>query len=356
MEFTLFHHSFEVLGGSERVAVAVLNVLKSLGYSVTLVTLSKINKEKIKKWDPRFIDPDRIIIKKFPLKFGIYKALYLSLMTKKERSFSTIGDITWSDYSYIHFPWSLTDNLRLIDNYYKYESYIGNRKLRMYFLPYKYVHKIFFGKSKSRLLANSNWTRKILEISGYKAETLYPPVDISRIKIRSVNRDPKLVIYVGRISPEKNIENIIEVAKRLKDYKFIILGSEGRNKKYINYINDDIKNLNNVFLRKNPDDTEIMDYFSKAKIYFHPKINEHFGISIVEAMAAGLTPVVHKSGGAWYDIVEEGKYGLGYCNIDSAIESIRNASKVEFDYSKKIYQFSFENFKKNLSAILEKTS
>jgi len=356
VEFTLFHHSFEVLGGSERVAVAVLNVMKDLGYQVTLVTLSEINKEKIKKWDPNFIDPDKIIIKKFPLKFGNYKALYLSLMTKKERSFSTIGDITWSDYSYIHFPWSLTDNLKYIDNYYKYESYIGNRKLRMYYLPYKYIHRFLFRKSKTKLLANSNWTRKILEISGYRAETLYPPVDISRIKIKSANRDPKLVVYVGRISPEKNIENIIEVAKRMKDYKFIILGSEGRNKKYVNYILNNAKSLNNLFIKKNPSDKEIMDYFSKSKIYFHPKINEHFGISIVEAMAAGLTPVVHKSGGAWHDIVEEGKYGIGYCNINNAVDSIKKASNVEFDYSRKIYQFSFENFKKNLSAILEKIS
>ena len=34
-----------------------------------------------------------------------------------------------------------------------------------------------------------------------------------------------------------------------------------------------------------------------AKVYFHPRIKEHFGISIVEAMASGLVPVVSDVGG-----------------------------------------------------------
>ncbi len=35
----------------------------------------------------------------------------------------------------------------------------------------------------------------------------------------------------------------------------------------------------------------------KSKVYFHPMVGEHFGISIVEAMAAGLVPVVSDVGG-----------------------------------------------------------
>jgi alpha-1,2-mannosyltransferase len=34
-----------------------------------------------------------------------------------------------------------------------------------------------------------------------------------------------------------------------------------------------------------------------AKVYFHPRIDEHFGISIVEAMASGLVPIVSDVGG-----------------------------------------------------------
>lgn len=30
----------------------------------------------------------------------------------------------------------------------------------------------------------------------------------------------------------------------------------------------------------------------EAKIYFHPMVGEHFGMSVVESMTAGLVPVV----------------------------------------------------------------
>ncbi|ARM76597.1 glycosyltransferase [Acidianus manzaensis] len=349
MEFTVYHNSFEVLGGSERVAVSVINVLKYLGYKVKLVTLY-IDKEKVRKWDEHFVDPDEIVVKSFPVKFGLYKALYLSLNSKPGNSISTIGDITFCDYSYIHFPWSLTDNLRRM-GFSEYDYSRG--KMRIYYLPYKYTYKLFFRKSKSRLLANSSWTGKILELSGYSYTVLYPPVNVEKfINIKSKERNPKLVVSVSRISPEKNLENLFYVAKKLKDYEFILLGSSGRSKKYYEYVIKEAENLGNVRVISDFSDDILLKYFSEAKVYFHPKVNEHFGISVVEAIASGLVPVVHKSGGAWFDIVKEGKYGLGYSSGDEAVNAILEGSKYENDFRDVSNDFSFERFRDRFSSIL----
>lgn len=124
----------------------------------------------------------------------------------------------------------------------------------------------------------------------------------------------------------------MDVAKRLNEFKFVIIGASGRDKEYINSIKRASESLDNLTLKLDATKDEIDKYLSVAKIYFHPKINEHFGISIVEAMASQLIPVIHKSGGAWYDIVEEGKYGIGYDSLETAIDAIKEASKMEIDF------------------------
>ena len=41
----------------------------------------------------------------------------------------------------------------------------------------------------------------------------------------------------------------------------------------------------------------LFSIMKSAKVYFHPMVGEHFGMSVVEAMAAGLIPVVPNIGG-----------------------------------------------------------
>lgn len=52
-----------------------------------------------------------------------------------------------------------------------------------------------------------------------------------------------------------------------------------------------------VTLKTNTTLKELFKIVRKAKIYFHPKFGEHFGISIAESMAAGLAPIVPNVGG-----------------------------------------------------------
>ena len=46
----------------------------------------------------------------------------------------------------------------------------------------------------------------------------------------------------------------------------------------------------------------------RAKVYLHTTLNEHFGISIAEAMAMGCIPIVHNSGGVTEYIPESYRY------------------------------------------------
>lgn len=47
----------------------------------------------------------------------------------------------------------------------------------------------------------------------------------------------------------------------------------------------------------------MLQWLSRASIGLSTMIDEHFGINIVEYMAAGVVPVTHASGGPLNDIV-----------------------------------------------------
>ena len=52
-----------------------------------------------------------------------------------------------------------------------------------------------------------------------------------------------------------------------------------------------------------PCSCRLESYLRKASVGIHTMWNEHFGISVVEMMAAGLVVVAHNSGGPSMDIV-----------------------------------------------------
>ncbi|XP_017886989.1 GDP-Man:Man(3)GlcNAc(2)-PP-Dol alpha-1,2-mannosyltransferase-like [Ceratina calcarata] len=60
----------------------------------------------------------------------------------------------------------------------------------------------------------------------------------------------------------------------------------------------------NVEFKLNVPYSELLLELQRATIGLHTMWNEHFGISIVECMAAGLIVVAHDSGGPKADIIE----------------------------------------------------
>lgn len=54
----------------------------------------------------------------------------------------------------------------------------------------------------------------------------------------------------------------------------------------------------------------LLQAMKSSNIGLHTMYNEHFGISIVESMAAGLIMVAHNSGGPKMDIIKPGESGF----------------------------------------------
>lgn len=62
----------------------------------------------------------------------------------------------------------------------------------------------------------------------------------------------------------------------------------------------------------------MLAHLSKASIGLNTMVDEHFGINVVEYMAAGVIPVAHRSGGPLKDIiVPVGGLKTGYHAVDT---------------------------------------
>ena len=77
-------------------------------------------------------------------------------------------------------------------------------------------------------------------------------------------------------------------------------------------------------------DAELVKYAQSAKAFLFPN-EEDFGISAVEAMAAGTPVIAYAKGGA-LDIVQDGETGVLFKNqsVEGLMAAIRKADKISF--------------------------
>ena len=231
----------------------------------------------------------------------------------------------------------------------------GNIKNTMAFKLIKYskIYKIY---NNSIFYVNSRYTLDIanklfpeLNIKPALMKVIYIPV---KINLNSNNLKNKNIVSIGRINKEKNYDLIIEIAKSLMDYKFYIIGAVNKgDEQYYNYLmNKKPRNLE-IIPNAKEDLKDIV--LKKCSIYLHANRKEHYGISLIEAMSYGLIPVVPKSGGPWIDIIDKGRYGYGYDNIDEAIETIRSIDFSRRDEIKdSLNRFSYKKFSEDLDDLI----
>lgn len=158
-----------------------------------------------------------------------------------------------------------------------------------------------------------------------------PPVSVEefrRTALHSCEREDFIVV-ISRFNPRKKLENAVALAHLLKKQnigKGMIMagGLMPQDRNYYDQIVNMIKTSgvsDYVRLEVNATSEMLKSILRKGKVYFHPMQGEPFGISIAEAMSAGLIPVVPSIGGHT-DFVPE-KYR--FSSLEDAAAKIRIA-------------------------------
>jgi glycosyltransferase involved in cell wall biosynthesis len=221
----------------------------------------------------------------------------------------------------------------------------------------------------STLITNSEYSRKaIFNIYGIDdAIVLSPPVDVEtfRNEVLSPKSHGKvegedIILVTCRIDPLKKIDNAIILAKLLKASNIgngmRIVGSlEPYYYDYYLHIKKMIIDLNltdYVNLEVDVSLSELVSLMRKTSIYFHPKHAEHFGMSIVEAMSAGLVPVVPDLGGQTEFVPSKYQFHT----LEDAAKIISSAFDAPFSeriaISDSVTRFSASNYIKRFKQIV----
>lgn len=290
MRAAIFNPYLDTLGGGERYSMAAAKALVKAGYKVDVEWKLKGIKEKIEK------------------RFGLDLT-----------GVDFVRDVNRGDGYDVCF-WVSDGSIPTL----------RARKNFLHFqIPFRGVNgKTLLNKMKlfriNRIICNSYFTKGFIDKEyGVKSTVIYPPVSVSMIKPK---RKMDSILFVGRFSAlaqAKNQHILVKAFKkfsaRFPDWELILAG--GSEVGVGNYLSK-LKKLAEgarVKIIQSPGFKEILSLYGQSKIFWsavgygeneerEPQKVEHFGISAVEAMAAGAVPILFRAGG-YKEIVTEGETG-----------------------------------------------
>ena len=220
----------------------------------------------------------------------------------------------------------------------------------------------------STVITNSEYSRTAI-VNACGLDNIYilsPPIDIETFRNVALmaNGDDEtndIILVISRIAPHKKIENAIKLAKILKD------NNVGKEMKIVGnlyyYFFDYYSELKQMVLDLGLTDyitfeinaslEKLLSIIRQSRVYFHPMIGEHFGMAVLEAMAAGLIPVVPNQGGVTEFVPQKYQFNT----IEHAAEIIMHIfdhlpKKEPIELQNDIYKFSNSHYIEGFQSIL----
>lgn len=254
----------------------------------------------------------------------------------------------------------------------------AKKSLLHFQVPFKNSSAIgFWGKIKlstwNLAICNSLFTEKNINKSWpVKTVLLYPPVETEKIKPL---KKEKWILSVGRFtsfSKSKKHEEMINAfrellkEKELNGWSLHLAGSIEGDPNYLDELKISAKG-SPVYFYPDLAFDKLIELYGKSSIYWHaagydesePEKMEHFGMTTVEAMAAGCIPVVTNKGGQ-NEIVDDNLNGYLWDNIDELISQTKkvisnpdNSEQLSKKAIMKSKLFSKNNFSENLHSIIK---
>jgi glycosyltransferase involved in cell wall biosynthesis len=335
MKAAIFNPYWDTLGGGERYTMGVVQALLEQGYKVDI------------EWK------EQNLLKKIEGRFGI-----------QTEGVNILDSVNRGDGYDICF-WISDGSIPLLRS---------RNNILHFQVPFTKVNgKTVMNKMKflriKHVVCNSQFTKNIIDKEyGINSEVLYPPVGVEKIKSK---RKENVILYVGRFSKllqtkrqdilVNNFKAMVDTG--LKDWKLILAGgTEVGGEEATQYFKKEAEGYP-IQIVESPSFKQLVELYGKAKIFWSaggygidqvedPQKVEHFGISLVEAMAGGAVPIAYEAGGHT-EIIENSESGYLWKKGSQLqeitrmlMENKKELTKVAKNAKQRSKMFSYAEFKK----------
>jgi alpha-1,2-mannosyltransferase len=233
---------------------------------------------------------------------------------------------------YVHYPTVSTDMLSRVRDRtsgYNNKAFIARSSLLscfklIYYKMFAFMYRLA-GMSSDVVLVNSTWTYNHI-VSIWKRPhvtfIVYPPCNTKSLAEIPLMESQSVtgyfdIVSVAQFRPEKDHKLQIQAFKKFyqklpkekkSKVRLILVGScrdtldSDRVDDLRHYV-DQLAIQESVFFKLNVSFNDLKNLLASATVGLHTMWNEHFGIGVVECMAAGAIVLAHDSGGPKTDIV-----------------------------------------------------
>jgi glycosyltransferase involved in cell wall biosynthesis len=193
-----------------------------------------------------------------------------------------------------------------------------------YHLGVKFAYRSLYGRNSSRttFLAVSSTVLEELKHDGYRAVELVYPSYGRGFRVRPKKRQ---VVQVTFLAPQKRIDDFMEVARRLPQYRFFLVGrdTERMNRIYRGYAKRVLSNMPSNVGYVESRIRQFRELLEESKVYLHTGIEPGMTIAVMESVSAGCMPVAPRQGGGG-EVIDAVGVGFRYHEVQDCVDFIRS--------------------------------
>jgi glycosyltransferase involved in cell wall biosynthesis len=364
----IVHISLNARGGGERLAVATIKAISSMGIGVELSTMEKPDMALIHNAYGIRIDGDikkiktlNILQRSSSRSYSVTVNTHGDMLPFYHKDFTKKNAITYCHYPIASYLIDCGDP--------DYSGVLQN--MHLLGLAPK-VQNRYYDAAKSAyikmmlnstVLTNSEFSRKAIHKTfDVDSTVLHPPVDVNIFRkacLTSNIRDDSILV-ISRFHPTKKIENAIHLAKLLRQSEVgtsvnIVGNMTPEGIGYFNYLSDLVRHYHlEDFVRFEINVTfdRLLDLIRRSKVYVHPLPGEPFGISTVEGMSAGMIPVVPDIGGHTEFVPAKYQFHTFGQGVQAVAAALAAPASERIQLSHSTQKYSVTNYVKRFQQIL----